>query len=68
MRLAYAELYLTLGYMFRRLGPRSELHYTEYERDVAFVQEYFISAPGRQSGCITERFWNRKLENTVAQC
>lgn len=49
MRLAYAELYLTMGYVFRRLGNRLQLHDTEYERDVAFVQDYFIPAPSKQS-------------------
>jgi cytochrome P450 len=49
MRLAYAELYLTLGYVFRRLGTKLQLHDTEYERDVAFVQDYFIPAPSKQS-------------------
>jgi cytochrome P450 len=49
MRLAYAELYLARAYVFRRLGERLELCDTEYERDVAFVQDYFIPAPGRQS-------------------
>ncbi|KAF1844200.1 cytochrome P450 [Cucurbitaria berberidis CBS 394.84] len=49
MRLAYAELYLTLGYVFRRLGNRLQLHDTKYERDIKFVQDYFIPAPSRQS-------------------
>jgi cytochrome P450 len=49
MRLAYAELYLTMGYLFRRLGSKLELHDTEYRRDIAFVQDYFIPAPGKQS-------------------
>jgi cytochrome P450 len=49
MRLAYAELYLTLGYVFRRLGTKLQLHDTTYERDVAFVQDYFIPAPSKQS-------------------
>ncbi|KAF2828055.1 cytochrome P450 [Ophiobolus disseminans] len=49
MRLAYAELYLTLGYLFRRLGSKVQLQDTEYERDVAFLQDYFIPAPSRQS-------------------
>lgn len=49
MRLAYAELYLTFGYVFRRLGKRMELHDTEYERDIAFVQDYFIPAPSKES-------------------
>ena len=49
MRLAYAELYLTLGYFFMRIGDRLQLYETEYERDVAFVQDYFIPAPSRQS-------------------
>jgi len=52
MRLAYAELYLTLGYFFRRLGSRLQLYDTEYERDIEFVQDYFIPAPSTQSrGC-----------------
>jgi cytochrome P450 len=49
MRLAYAELYLTLGYLFRRLGAKMQLQDTEYERDVKFVQDYFIPAPSTQS-------------------
>lgn len=49
MRLAYAELYLTLAYVFRRLGKEMQLHDTEYERDVAFVQDYFIPAPSKDS-------------------
>ena len=49
MRLAYAELYLTLGYVFRRLGMDLQLVDTQYERDVAFVQDYFIPAPSRKS-------------------
>lgn len=52
MRLAYAELYLTLGYLFRRLGPRLQLYDTEYERDIEYVQDYFIPAPrGHSKGC-----------------
>lgn len=52
MRLAYAEIYLTLGYFLRRLGGRLELFDTQYERDVAFVQDYFIPAPSKGSrGC-----------------
>ncbi|KAH7389812.1 cytochrome P450 [Pyrenochaeta sp. MPI-SDFR-AT-0127] len=49
MRLAYAELYLTLGYMFRRLGTQLQLYDTQYERDVKFVRDYFIPAPSRHS-------------------
>lgn len=49
MRLAYAELYLTMAYVFRRLGKKLQLQDTEYERDVAFVQDYFIPAPSKQS-------------------
>jgi hypothetical protein len=30
MRLAYAEIYLTLGYLFRRLGNDLKLYDTEY--------------------------------------
>lgn len=57
MRLAYAELYLTLGYLFRRLGNRMELFDTQYERDIAYVQDYFIPAPSKESrGCrVVER-------------
>lgn len=57
MRLAYAELYLTLGYLFRRLGKRMELCGTDYERDVKYVQDYFIPAPSQKSkGCrVVER-------------
>jgi len=52
MRLAYAEIYLTLGYLFRRLGYRMQLCDTEYTRDIAYVQDYFIPAPSLQSkGC-----------------
>lgn len=56
MRLAYSEIYLTLGYLLRRLGGRLELFDTQYERDVAFVQDYFIPAPSKESrGCrVTE--------------
>ncbi|KAF1947457.1 benzoate 4-monooxygenase cytochrome P450 [Clathrospora elynae] len=49
MRLAYAEIYLALGCLFRRLGNKMELYDTDYERDVAFVQDYFVPAPSRQS-------------------
>ena len=49
MRLAYAEIYLTLRYVFRRLGHRMQLYDTEYERDIKFVLDYFIPAPSRQS-------------------
>ena len=49
IRLAYAEMYLTLGYLFRRLGARLQLHDTQYERDINFVQDYFIPAPSRAS-------------------
>ncbi len=49
MRLAYAELYLTLGYVFRRLGNKLQLHDTQYERDVKFVHDYFIPYPSLQS-------------------
>jgi cytochrome P450 len=52
MRLAYAELYLTLGYLFRRLGNRLQLHDTEYARDIEYVQDFFIPAPSTKSrGC-----------------
>lgn len=52
MRLAYAEIYLALGYLMRRLGGRLKLFDTEYERDIAFVQDYFIPAPSKESrGC-----------------
>jgi cytochrome P450 len=52
MRLAYAELYLTLGYLFRRLGDRLQLHDTEYERDIKYVKDFFIPAPSTKSkGC-----------------
>lgn len=52
MRLAYAEIYLALGYLVRRLGSRLELFDAQYERDVAFVQDYFIPAPSKESrGC-----------------
>lgn len=52
MRLAYAELYLTLGYLFRRLGHRLQLYETEYERDIEYVQDYFIPAQSKHSrGC-----------------
>jgi cytochrome P450 len=52
MRLAYAEIYLTLGYLFRRLGQCMQLHDTEYARDIKFVQDFFIPAPSSQSkGC-----------------
>jgi cytochrome P450 len=63
MRLAYAELYLTLGYLFRKLGDRLQLHDTEYERDIEFVQDYFIPAPSKQSrGC---RVLEKKVANGV---
>lgn len=45
MRLAYAEMYLTLGYMFRRMGKEMKLFETERERDVDYVHDYFIPAP-----------------------
>ena len=45
MRLAYAEMYLTLGYMFRRMGSELKLFYTQRERDVNYVHDYFIPAP-----------------------
>jgi cytochrome P450 len=52
MRLAYAEIYLTLGYLFRRLGQRMQLYDTEYQRDIKYVHDFFIPAPSRQSkGC-----------------
>lgn len=52
MCLAYAEIYLTLGYLFRRLGPRMQLYDTEYERDIKYVQDFFIPAPSPGSrGC-----------------
>ncbi|OCL08461.1 putative cytochrome P450 [Glonium stellatum] len=52
MRLAYAEIYLTLGYLFRRLGNRLKLFDTEYERDIEYVHDYFIPAARKQSrGC-----------------
>lgn len=61
MRLAYAEIYLTLGHLLRRLGDRLELFDTQYERDVAFVQDYFIPAPSKESrGC---RVVEAKLAN-----
>jgi len=63
MRLAYAELYLTLGYLFRRLGEKLELFDTEYERDIEYVQDFFIPAPSKQSrGC---RIVQRKGANGV---
>ena len=49
MRLAYAELYLTLGYVFRRLGRKLEVVDTLYERDIKFVQDYFIPASSKES-------------------
>jgi cytochrome P450 len=45
MRLAYSEIYLTMGYLFRRLGKRISLKDTDYERDVRFEMDYFIPAP-----------------------
>jgi cytochrome P450 len=45
MRLAYAEIYLTLGYLFRRLGSELKLFDTQRERDVDYVHDYFIPAP-----------------------
>jgi cytochrome P450 len=52
MRLAYAEIYFTLGYLFRRLGQRMQLYDTEYARDVEYVRDFFIPAPSLQSkGC-----------------
>lgn len=52
MCLACTEIYLSLGYLVRRLGSRLELFDTQYERDVAFVRDYFIPAAGKESrGC-----------------
>lgn len=49
MRLAFAEVYLAIVYLFRRLGTQLQLQDTEYKRDVAFVQDYFIPAPSKGS-------------------
>jgi cytochrome P450 len=52
MRLAYAEIYLTLGYLFRKLGHRMQLYDTTYARDIKYVRDFFIPAPSLQSkGC-----------------
>ena len=45
INLAYAELYLTLACVFRRLGDKMQLHNTVRERDVDPVQDYFIGVP-----------------------
>ena len=45
MNLAYAEVYLTLASVFRRLGRKMELHNTIRERDVDMVHDFFISFP-----------------------
>ncbi len=49
MNLAYAEIYLTLGYLFRRLGSKMQLYDTQRERDVDFVLDYFTPAPSLKS-------------------
>ena len=49
MNLAFAELYLTLACMFRRLGPRMELYDTDRARDVDPTLDYFIPAPSLDS-------------------
>ena len=49
MNLAYAELYLTLACMFRRLGGRMQLYDTVRDRDVDPVLDYFIPAPSFES-------------------
>jgi cytochrome P450 len=52
MRLAYADIYLMLGYLFRRLGQCMQLYETEYKRDIEYVQDYFIPATRPHSrGC-----------------
>ena len=49
MRLAYAEMYLTVAYVVVRLGSQIQLYDTEYERDVEYRHDYFIPAPSFQS-------------------
>lgn len=49
MNLAYAELYLTLACMFRRLGGMMQLYETIRERDVDPILDYFIPAPSTES-------------------
>ena len=49
MNLAYAELYLTLACIFRRLGARMKLFDTDRLRDVDPTLDYFIPAPSLES-------------------
>lgn len=49
MKLASAEIYLALAYLFRRLGRRVKLYDTQRERDVDYVHDYFIPAPSFES-------------------
>ena len=48
MKLAYAELYLALGYLFRRLGRKIESVDTVYGRDVKCARDFFLPAPSKQ--------------------
>ena len=60
MNLAYAELYLTLACMFRRLGPKMKLFDTDRIRDVDPTLDYFITAPSVESKGV------RVVANTTA--
>jgi cytochrome P450 len=58
MKLAYAEIYLALAYLFRRLERRVKLYDTQRERDVDYVHDYFIL---RRASKAEESGWLRIL-------
>lgn len=49
MNLAYAELYLAISMVFRRLGRKMRLYDTDRQRDVDMVRDFFIPAPSVDS-------------------